>query len=113
MVEIYTKCKFLIPLKCFLSIFYSCTGQSDSFLIEDFEDTDFLINVHQSHRQYSIYLQVSDVVVPGQPDHITAKEALLLWSRRTTDGYPGVQVRNFTSSWRDGKAFLSIIHRNR
>jgi len=53
------------------------------------------------------------VVVPGQPEDISAKDALLLWSRRTTDGYPGVQVRDFHQSWRDGKAFLSIIHRNR
>ncbi|CAG5131558.1 unnamed protein product, partial [Candidula unifasciata] len=55
---------------------------------------------------------ISDVVVPGQED-ITAKEALLLWSRRTTDGYPGVKIRDFSSSWRDGRAFLSILHRNR
>lgn len=60
-----------------------------------------------------MYFQISDVVVPGQPEDITAKEALLLWSRRTTDGYPGVQVRDFDQSWRDGKAFLSIIHRNK
>ena len=53
------------------------------------------------------------MVVPGQPEDITAKEALLLWSRRMTDGYPGVQVQNFDHSWRDGKAFLSIIHRNK
>lgn len=56
--------------------------------------------------------QISDVVVPGQED-ITAKDALLLWSRRTTDGYPGVRIRDFSSSWRDGRAFLSILHRNR
>jgi hypothetical protein len=59
-----------------------------------------------------LHFQVSDVVVPGQED-ITAKEALLLWSRRTVEGYPGVKIRDFSSSWRDGKAFLSILHRNR
>uniref|UniRef100_A0A2C9K839 Calponin-homology (CH) domain-containing protein n=1 Tax=Biomphalaria glabrata TaxID=6526 RepID=A0A2C9K839_BIOGL len=63
-------------------------------------------------RSKTLVLQISDVVVPGQED-ITAKEALLLWSRRTTEGYPGVKIRDFSSSWRDGKAFLSILHRNR
>ena len=57
-------------------------------------------------------VQISDVVVPGQED-ISARDALLLWSRRTTEGYPGVKIKDFSSSWRDGKAFLSIIHRNR
>lgn len=62
--------------------------------------------------KFVVLFQISDVVVPGQED-ITAKDALLLWSRRTTEGYPGVKIRDFSSSWRDGKAFLSILHRNR
>jgi len=60
-----------------------------------------------------LFKQISDVVVPGQPEDITAKEALLLWSRRTVEGYPGVNIKNFTNSWRDGRAFLSIMHRHR
>ncbi|XP_052827049.1 plectin isoform X9 [Octopus bimaculoides] len=60
-----------------------------------------------------LHFQISDVVVPGQPENLTAKEALLLWSRRTTEGYPGIKVTDFSTSWRDGKAFLSIIHRHR
>ncbi|KAJ8305394.1 hypothetical protein KUTeg_015939 [Tegillarca granosa] len=60
-----------------------------------------------------LHFQISDVVVPGQPEDITAKDALLLWSRRTVEGYPGVKIKDFSSSWRDGKAFLAILHRNR
>jgi hypothetical protein len=60
-----------------------------------------------------LHFQISDVIVSGQDSNITAKEALLLWSRRMCAGYPGVHIRDFTHSWRDGLAFLAILHRHR
>lgn len=49
----------------------------------------------------------------GQDESLTAREALLRWSQRTTAKYPGVRVKNFTSCWKDGLAFNAIIHRTR
>lgn len=57
-------------------------------------------------------LQISDIMA-GQTENLTAKEALLRWARKTTHKYPGVDVKNFTTSWRDGLSFVAIIHRNR
>lgn len=69
-----------------------------------------LLVVTESDFDFSF--QVSDIIA-GKSSDMTAREALLLWSQRTTDGYPGVKIRNLTTSWSDGLAFNAIIHRNR
>jgi len=51
--------------------------------------------------------------VSGQSYDTSAKDALLLWSQRMVDGYADVCVSDFSTSWRDGKAFLAILHRHR
>lgn len=44
---------------------------------------------------------------------ITPGQDLLEWCKEMTKDYPGVKVTNLTTSWRNGMAFCSIIHRFR
>ncbi len=46
-------------------------------------------------------------------DNRAKHAALLNWAQNVTSGYPGVHIRNLSSSWRDGLGFNSVLHRYR
>ena len=76
------------------------------------DNTAVTVDISPQNKPPFFFLQISDIVV-GQEPNVSARDALLRWARETTAKYPGVQVTDFTSSWRDGLALSAIIHRNR
>ena len=51
--------------------------------------------------------------MPGplpSPGLVCSSRSLLEWCQVVTQGYKGVKVTNFNTSWRNGLAFCSILH---
>ncbi|XP_017270210.1 cytospin-A isoform X1 [Kryptolebias marmoratus] len=38
------------------------------------------------------------------------RNALLKWCQKKTEGYPNIDITNFSSSWNDGLAFCALLH---
>ncbi|XP_073334802.1 smoothelin [Pagrus major] len=45
------------------------------------------------------------------PNAKNVKQMLLDWCRAKTEPYEGVNIQNFSSSWKDGIAFCALVHR--
>ncbi|XP_040012652.1 smoothelin [Xiphias gladius] len=45
------------------------------------------------------------------PNAKNVKQMLLDWCRAKTEPYEGVDIKNFSSSWKDGIAFCALVHR--
>ncbi|XP_040605224.1 EH domain-binding protein 1-like protein 1 isoform X16 [Mesocricetus auratus] len=48
---------------------------------------------------------------PAPPALVSSSRSLLEWCQEVTNGYRGVCITNFTTSWRNGLAFCAILHR--
>ncbi|KAL8624968.1 hypothetical protein ACOMHN_039855 [Nucella lapillus] len=59
-----------------------------------------------------LHWQVKDVMrdVAGDLRPTNLERTLLTWCQTNTEGYQGVLITNFTTSWKDGLAFNALLH---
>lgn len=55
-------------------------------------------------------MAISDAI---SNEFISIRDELLEWVQKVTEAYDDVDVKNFTTSWKDGLAFNAVIHRFR
>ncbi|KAL5009782.1 hypothetical protein ScPMuIL_012087 [Solemya velum] len=62
-----------------------------------------------------LHWQVKDVMKDLMEDlrQTNLERTLLTWCQLSTQGYAKVEVKNFTTSWRDGLAFNALLHHHR
>ncbi|PSN39418.1 hypothetical protein C0J52_22771 [Blattella germanica] len=58
---------------------------------------------------WQVHYHLKDLMSDLQQTNL--EKTLLAWCRQNTKDYPGVDVKNFTTSWSDGLAFNALIHR--
>jgi cortexillin 1/2 len=58
---------------------------------------------------WTLYRKYRIAVITHQDK--SSEEGLLLWCKNVTEGYQGVNIENFKSSFKDGLAFLALVHR--
>ncbi|KAJ8348282.1 hypothetical protein SKAU_G00268710 [Synaphobranchus kaupii] len=63
----------------------------------------------ESTLEISSLLPSADVA-PPTADLVTSTQSLLEWCQGVMQGYKGVKVTNFSTSWRNGLAFCAILH---
>ncbi|RWS25969.1 cytospin-A-like protein [Leptotrombidium deliense] len=83
---------------------------------EPFKQNRFVKNSNISSSLRSDKVFGSDVVENEDPLHSLVKgggskrNSLLKWCQNKTNGYKGIDITNFSSSWNDGLAFCALLN---
>uniref|UniRef100_A0A8C1BJB4 EH domain binding protein 1 like 1 n=1 Tax=Cyprinus carpio carpio TaxID=630221 RepID=A0A8C1BJB4_CYPCA len=88
--------------------------QSDIGNLDDFNDSD----EEEDKRMSAAVKMATAVIVPLSQKTspfpiatlVNSSQSLLEWCQKVTQGYKGVRITNFSTSWRNGLAFCAILH---
>lgn len=60
---------------------------------------------------WQVHYHLKDLMTELQQTNL--EKTLLAWCRQNSQNYPGVDIKNFTTSWSDGLAFNALLHRGK
>uniref|UniRef100_A0A8C1BE41 EH domain binding protein 1 like 1 n=1 Tax=Cyprinus carpio carpio TaxID=630221 RepID=A0A8C1BE41_CYPCA len=75
--------------------------QSDIGNLDDFNDSD-----EEEDKRMSAAVKMATAIATL----VNSSQSLLEWCQKVTQGYKGVRITNFSTSWRNGLAFCAILH---
>uniref|UniRef100_A0A8C2E7B6 EH domain binding protein 1 like 1 n=1 Tax=Cyprinus carpio TaxID=7962 RepID=A0A8C2E7B6_CYPCA len=95
---------------------------SDIGNLEDFNDSD-----EEEDKRMCAAVKMATAVIGNTDIHtqhasaedsssrpiatlVNSSQSLLEWCQKVTQGYKGVRISNFSTSWRNGLAFCAILH---
>lgn len=63
-----------------------------------------------THTQQKQFLSLHPFLLCLVQGLVNSSQSLLQWCQDITNGYRGIKVTNFSTSWRNGLAFCAILH---
>nr|XP_048314624.1 EH domain-binding protein 1-like protein 1 isoform X8 [Myodes glareolus] len=69
------------------------------------------ITVGEAEESSKLHQVDAEQTAKAPPALVSSSQSLLEWCQEVTNGYRGVCITNFTTSWRNGLAFCAILHR--
>ncbi|CAF0847703.1 unnamed protein product [Brachionus calyciflorus] len=58
-----------------------------------------------------LHFQISEIVFTETTNHeTTAKNTLMLWVNKNLQSYPNLYIKDFSHSWKNGRALLALLH---
>ncbi|KAL4631097.1 hypothetical protein GN956_G15306 [Arapaima gigas] len=73
------------------------------------DNISIVVPVQSSEEKISLTSAVSQEV-SSRGELVESSQSLLQWCQEVTEGYKGVKINNFSTSWRNGLAFCAILH---
>uniref|UniRef100_A0A8C9X071 EH domain binding protein 1 like 1 n=1 Tax=Sander lucioperca TaxID=283035 RepID=A0A8C9X071_SANLU len=86
------------------------THTNTLLLLSDLHSEERKKMEEHTHTQQKQFLSLHPFLLCLVQGLVNSSQSLLQWCQDITNGYRGIKVTNFSTSWRNGLAFCAILH---